>query len=207
MVSKPTATSFALLGLLGIQPWTAYELVGQAKRSLHFVWPRSEAHLYAELKRLVERGHANAELIDGRRRQRTRYTITLLGRAALEDWFATEPAPPMVEIEGVLRLLLGDQTTADDLRAALKATARQAREQMAEGKLLVQEQVTSGGPFPKRLHLAEPVAAFYGGFLRHLIAWCDETVAEIETWSDTKDVGLAPIARERYQRLLDLPDP
>jgi PadR family transcriptional regulator, regulatory protein AphA len=161
----------------------------------------------AELKRLVERGHANAELIDGRGRQRTRYTITLLGRAALEDWFATEPAPPMVEIEGVLRLLLGDQTTADDLRAALKATARQAREQMAEGKLLVQEQVTSGGPLPKRLHLAEPVAAFYGGFLRLLIAWCDETVAEIETWPDTKDVGLAPTARERYQRLLDLPDP
>jgi DNA-binding PadR family transcriptional regulator len=207
MPPKPTATSFALLGLLGIKPWTAYELVAQAKRSLHFVWPRSEAHLYAELKRLVARGHADAELVAGRRRQRTRYTITPFGRAALEDWFATEPAPPTVEIEGVLRLLLGDQTTAHDLRAALETTARQAREQMAAGKLLVQEQVSTGGPFPQRLHLAEPVAAFYGSFLRLLIAWCDETSAEIGTWPDTKDIGLTAQSRERYQRLLDLPDP
>ena len=60
MASKSTATSFALLGLLALQPWTAYELVAQANRSLHFYWPRSEAHLYAELKRIVERGHASA---------------------------------------------------------------------------------------------------------------------------------------------------
>jgi DNA-binding PadR family transcriptional regulator len=207
MVSKPTATSFALLGLLGIQPWTAYELVGQAKRSLHFVWPRSEAHLYAELKRLVARGHADAELVEGRRRQRTRYTITPLGREALQDWFATEPAPPLLEVEGVLRMLLGDQGTVEDLRAALETTARQAREQMAEGRVLVLEQLRTGGPFPQRLHLAEPVAAFYGGFLRLLVEWCDETIAEVETWPDTKDIGLRPGARERYQRLADLPDP
>ena len=72
MISRPTATSFALLGLLGVKPWTAYELVAQTRRSLHYVWPRSEAHLYAELKRLVERGHATAEVVEGRGRQRTR---------------------------------------------------------------------------------------------------------------------------------------
>ena len=76
MASPPTATSFAVLGLLGLQPWTAYDLVAQTRRSLHFFWPRSEAHLYAELKRLVERGHAHAEIVEGRRRQATRYTIT-----------------------------------------------------------------------------------------------------------------------------------
>ena len=47
MVSRPTATSFALLGLISIQPWTASELVEPSKRSLHWFWPRSEAHLYA----------------------------------------------------------------------------------------------------------------------------------------------------------------
>ena len=47
MTSPPTATYFALLGLLAVQPWPAYELVAQSKRSLHYFWPRSEAHLYA----------------------------------------------------------------------------------------------------------------------------------------------------------------
>ena len=126
MASPPTATSFAVLGLLGLQPWTAYDLVAQTRRSLHFFWPRSEAHLYAELKRLVERGHAHAEIVEGRRRQATRYTITPQGRAALEEWLATEPAPPTIEIEALLRVLFADHGSPQDLRAALLATTRQS---------------------------------------------------------------------------------
>jgi DNA-binding PadR family transcriptional regulator len=197
MASRPTATSFALLGLLGVQPWTAYELVAQARRSLHYFWPRSEAHLYAELKRLVERGHAEAEVVEGRRRQRTRYTITAAGRAALKDWLGTEPAPPSLEIEGLLRVLLADQGSAKDLRAALETTARQARELRAGAVALVDELLCTGGPFPQRLHLTERAAALYGEFLLLLIRWCDETLAEVQTWPDTRDIGLTPIARER----------
>jgi hypothetical protein len=113
----------------------------------------------------------------------------------------------MLEIEGVLRVLLADQGTAQDLRAALEHTARRAREQLADGRLLVQEQLITGGPFPQRLHLAELVVAFYGEFLRLLIRWCDDTIAETETWPDTKDIGLTPQARERLERLLAIPDP
>lgn len=202
MPSVPTATSFALLGLLGIRPWTAYELVAQAKRSLHHFWPRSEAHLYAELKRLVERGHADAEIVEGRRRQRTRYTITPAGRVALEEWLSTEPAPPVLEIEGLLRVLLADQGTAKDLRAAVEATARQARELRADGAMLVDELLTTGGPFPQRLHLTERVVSLYGEFIRLLVRWCDETLADVEAWQDTVDIGLTPPARQRLEQLL-----
>jgi PadR family transcriptional regulator AphA len=202
MPSAPTATSFALLGLLGIQSWTAYELVAQAKRSLRYFWPRSEAHLYAELKRLVERGHAQAEVVEGRRRQRTRYTITPAGRAALEDWLGTEPARPAFEIEGLLRVLLADQGSAKDLSAAVEATACQARELRADGAMLLEELLATGGPFPQRLHLTERVVSLYGEFVRLLVRWCDETLAEVETWPDTVDIGLTPPARQRLEELL-----
>jgi PadR family transcriptional regulator, regulatory protein AphA len=202
MTSEPTATSFALLGLLGVQPWTAYELVAQTRRSLHYFWPRSEAHLYAELKRLVERGHAHAEMVEGRRRQRTRYTITPKGRAALEDWLATEPAPPIIEVEALLRLLLADQGTLKDLRAALATTARQARELRGSALALGEELLRTGGPFPERLHLTERVVALYGEFLLLLTRWCDETSDEVETWSDTRDIGLIPHGRERLEQLV-----
>lgn len=196
-----------MLGLLGVRPWTAYELVGQAKRSLHFVWPRSEALLYAELKKFVERGHAAAELIDGRGRQRTLYTITALGRAALSEWLATEPAPPTVEFEALLRLFLGDQSTADDLRTALERTRQQARMTHRDGRAVIEDQLATGGPFPERLHLAVPLSDFYDRFLRLIIDWCDETIAEIETWPDTRDVGLTAEGRERLKRMAALPSP
>jgi PadR family transcriptional regulator, regulatory protein AphA len=206
MPSKPT-TSFALLGLLGIKPWTAYEIVAQIKRGMHFFWPRSDAHLYAELKRLVERGHATAELVDGRRKQATQYTITPEGRAALKEWFGTEPAAPLLEVEGFLRMFLGDQATKDELRDALNATAHQARELSAKGKALIDELIHTGGPFPQRLHLIERQATFIAGFYRDLIVWCDQTISEIDEWPDTRDIGLTPTGREQWQRILEQPDP
>ncbi|WP_310785349.1 PadR family transcriptional regulator [Mycobacterium sp. Z3061] len=203
MTSRPTATSFALLGLLGLQPWTAYELVAQARRSLHHFWPRSEAHLYAEIKRLVERGHARAELVEGKRRQRTLYTITPAGRVALEEWLSTEPAPPAIEVEALLRMLLADQGSLQDLRAALAATTRQAGELRSNAIDLGEELLASGGPFPLRLHLTERVVALYGEFLLLLIRWCDETTEEISTWSDTRDIGLTSRGRDRLEHLID----
>ncbi|MDT5396978.1 MAG: hypothetical protein QOK33_209 [Mycobacterium sp.] len=207
MISRPTATSFALLGLIGIQPWTASELVEQSKRSLHWFWPRSEAHLYAELKRLVERGYADAESVEGRRRQRTRYSITPEGRTALEDWLKSEPAPATLEVEGFLRMILGDQGTKDDVLAALESTRLHAREAYAGGKAMVEGLLHTGGPFPERMHLVVPLASFYDEFLRLLIRWCDEASIEIEQWPDTRDVGLTPEVRERFQRILAKPDP
>ena len=203
MAPSPTATSFAILGLLGLQPWTAYDLVAQARRSLHYFWPRSEAHLYAELKRLVERGHAHADVVEGRRRQATRYTITQEGRAALEEWLATEPAPPTIEIEALLRVLFADHGSLQDLRAALRATAQQTSVLRIGLLVLGEEALSTGGPFPERLHLVERVGALYGEFLLLLQRWCEETLVEIETWPETRELRLTPQARKRFAQLLD----
>lgn len=129
-------------------------------------------------------------------------TITAAGRAALEDWLGTESAPPSFEIEGLLRLLLADQGSIKDLRAALETTARQACELRDSAAALGDELLDTGGPFPQRLHLTERAAALYGEFLLLLIRWCDETLGEVETWPETRDIGLTPSARERLTQLL-----
>jgi DNA-binding PadR family transcriptional regulator len=203
MASSPTATSFAILGLLGLQPWTAYDLVAQTRRSLHFFWPRSEAHLYAELKRLVERGHARAEVVEGRRGSATRYTITPQGHAALQHWLTTEPAPPTVETEALLRVLFADQGNLQDLRAALQATAQQTSDLLIGMVTVAEGLLTTGGPFPERLHLVERVGALYGEFLLLLQRWSEETLAEIDTWPDTRELGLTPQARKRFAQFVD----
>ncbi|WNG93517.1 PadR family transcriptional regulator [Mycobacterium sp. ITM-2016-00318] len=207
MPSKPTTTSFALLGLLGIKTWSAYEIVAQIRRGLRFYWPRSDAHLYAELKRIVDRGHATAETVEGPRKQRTLYTITPEGRTALAQWFDTEPAPPVVEIEAFLRMFLGDQTSAERLRETLEATTRQARQFHVEGYEVIKDVLDTGGPFPHRLHLVVPMAVFLDKFYRLLIDWCEETMINIDEWPNTRDVGLSPRDRERLERIFAQPDP
>ena len=41
-----TPTSYAILGLLAIKPWTTYELAKQMDRTLNRFWPRARSKLY-----------------------------------------------------------------------------------------------------------------------------------------------------------------
>src|SRR5580765_4188575 len=50
-----TTTSYAILGLLTLKPWSTYELAKQIQRD-RFVWPRAESNLYAEPKKLIVHG-------------------------------------------------------------------------------------------------------------------------------------------------------
>jgi PadR family transcriptional regulator AphA len=108
-----------------------------------------------------------------------------------------------MEVEGTLRLLVGDQGSTDDLRAALEVTAKQAREVRAAGIALIEELLATGGPFPQRLHLIEPLVSFYDEFNRLLIRWCEATLIEMDAWPDIRDVGLTSGGRRRLQQLVD----
>ncbi|MBO0884394.1 MAG: PadR family transcriptional regulator, partial [Mycobacterium sp.] len=88
-----------------------------------------------------------------------------------------------------------------DLRAALETTARHAREMYVDGRALTEELLATGGPFPHRLHLTERVASFYGEFIFLLTRWCEETLTEVESWPDTRDIGLTPEGRNRLEQL------
>ena len=93
-----TSTSFALLGLLAVRPWTTYELAQQMDRGLASFWPRARSNLYAEPKRLVALGLATATTQQVGRRPRTVYRITPKGRRALKAWLDEQnnaaKAPP-----------------------------------------------------------------------------------------------------------------
>ena len=87
-----TVTSYALLGQLALRPWSVYEMTKNVGRTLHWFWPRAESVLYAEVKRLVTRGLAEASPEPGARgRDRVVYAISDDGRAALQHWLAQPP--------------------------------------------------------------------------------------------------------------------
>ena len=43
-----STTTYAILGLLAVQPWSTYELTRQMDRSLGRMWPRAQRKLYEE---------------------------------------------------------------------------------------------------------------------------------------------------------------
>jgi DNA-binding PadR family transcriptional regulator len=199
----PTTTSYAVLGLLALRPFTAYELTQQSKRSFRFFWPRSEANIYAEPKRLVELGWATAGPERVGQRTRTGYRITQAGRTALRAWLATPPAPPVIEIEGFLRLLHADHGTVAEIRAALHTTRDQALELLDAGRAQVEGYLRDGGPFPQRLHIIAVLSAGYADLLAALVDWCELALQETATWPTTTDLGMTPSARKLLDHTLE----
>lgn len=203
MVTKPTTTTYALLALLRLRPWTSYELTRQARRSLRMIWPRSEANLYTEQKRLVRLGWARARTERVGRRTRTRYEITPKGAVALRAWMVTEPAEPRFEIEGILRVFFAEHGSVEDLRQALEATATHVRAELEEGLEYLREYVDSEGPFPQRLNQITLAATWISDSLALLDQFCTRAAQIVATWDSASGPADPAVARGLLAEIFD----
>lgn len=225
-MGKPTPTTFGLLGMLAVRSWTGYELTHQLRRSLRFVWPSSEGHLYREQKRLVDLGWATVDVEEAGGRTRNRYTITQAGEAALREWLATEPIEPRFEIEGILRIFYADQGTSQDLISSLRATESSAAEMLNEMLGFVNEYLDEGGPlwmlengvggpgqdrleyhgrvqYPERLHVIARVIDITTQLLANLVEFAQTTAAEVADWPTTTDPTLTASTRQVLEAIRD----
>ena len=200
-----STTSYAVLGMLAVRPWSAYELTKQMRRSLAYCWPKAESVLYDEPKRLVKLGLASVCDEPAGRGGRTRavYEITVAGRASLRDWLATEPAPPRFELEPLLRLLYADHGDKRDALAAIDSTRAWARAEAESGLTQLEGYRADGGPFPERLHIVVPFADLYVRLVEAVADWAAETRAGVESWPHTRDLGATPGTAEHLAALID----
>lgn len=197
-----TTTSYALLGLLSLRPWTAYELTQQMRRSLHYVWPKSESLLYTEPKKLVDAGLARVTHQSRGERTQAKYHITAAGRRALAAWLDTEPAPPMFEIEAMLRVTFGDQGTPEQLARSLRSAAAWADGELERARPQVENYLETGGPFPERLHLIALLVGFYGELFDLMRRYFGEAAELVEGWDATTGVDVGPDLRAVLERTL-----
>ena len=104
-----TTTTYGVLGLLAVRPYSTYELAKAMGLSVGRVWPRAQSKLFEEPKKLVQHGFATAkeELVG--RRPRTVYTITRAGRRALAAWLAEPGDGPVLEFEALVKLIFAEE--------------------------------------------------------------------------------------------------
>ena len=192
-----TTTTYAVLGLLAIKPWTTYELIQQVERTLRRVWPRAQSKLYEEPKKLVALGYAAAEEERVGNRPRTRYTITPAGRDALATWLAEPGAGPVLEFEQLLKIHLADAGTTDDIRANLAATLAWVHDQNEENLAAARSYLAGEGAFPERAAINILMGRFltdYYAMVDNWARWATETVRDWPTDPGTAKPDLAVLA-------------
>ena len=179
-----TTTSFAILGLLAIRPWSTYELTKQMDRSLGRVWPRAESKLYEEPKKLVAAGLATASTERVGRRPRTMYSITGQGRTALAEWLHSPGAGPVLEFEQLLKVWFSDHGSKTDALASLAAARAWAVERNDENQKAGRAYLAGEGPFQHRLAQNTLAAAFLTDFYALVARWAEWATAEVEQWPE-----------------------
>lgn len=124
---------YAILGLLGREPMSGYDLQKAIEEEMGHFWSGSFGQIYPEMRRLAERGLVVVQ--DEQRseggRPRTVYALSSAGRNALRTWLREPPEPDQFRSELLLKLAFGDEVSPAVLARAVRLEAERARQQAA----------------------------------------------------------------------------
>jgi DNA-binding PadR family transcriptional regulator len=186
VTAELTTTSYALLSLLALRPWSTYELAKQMERSVSHLWPRAESKLYEGPKKLVAAGlAASRKELTGRRR-RTVYTITPRGRDALAAWLSEPGTGPVLEFEAMLKVSFADQGTVGGLLTNIDAIIADAQARTMFGQALAEQYLGGEGPFPERLAVSGLTWRFLWESNMTVLRWARWARQEVEGWPEDR---------------------
>ena len=110
--------SYMVLGLVGRGGLNPYDLRQMVRRGRIYDWV-GESQYYVEPKRLARLGYLDARKEPGKTRERTVYTLTDKGLAALREWAGTPVHYPRMEHEPLTRVLVADLVGEAAVRESL----------------------------------------------------------------------------------------
>ena len=179
-----TSTSYAILGLLSLRPWTTYELAKQMDRAMGSFWPRAESKLYEEPKKLVAHGLAKATKETVGQRPRTVYAITPKGRRAMAAWMPTPAAGPVLEFEALLKVFFAEHGSKADVLAAIDTARAWVDDQYRQSEGIPEGYLAGEGPFPDRLPWLILCGQLLQEFLDAIDRWSAWAAATVESWPE-----------------------
>lgn len=182
--TRLSTTSYAILGLLAIRPWTTYELTQQMQRSLSRFWPRAASKLYEEPRKLAGYGLTAAAADPVGQRKRTRYTITSEGRRQLAQWLAEPAQPPVLEFEALLKVFLAEHGSRRDLLATLAGITSWAQRQAVQDADIARSYLAGSGQFPQRTAQLVLVGKYLADLADMTGRWAKWATDLVEEWPE-----------------------
>jgi PadR family transcriptional regulator, regulatory protein AphA len=179
MSERKTTTVESLLGVLSLGPMTGYEMRQTMEQSTVNFWSESFGQIYPALKSMVRDGLVTVEeKMDGARAKKI-YKRTLAGERRLRLWLEIEAKPQLQRNELLLKVFFGDQAQRGAVAAQVVAERKRGEEdlQRYEAKLLWMETAFARHP---AMPYWKMTARCGWTHAKATIAWCDETLTELE---------------------------
>jgi DNA-binding PadR family transcriptional regulator len=163
--------SYEILALVGRSGAGAHDLLRWARRGKILAWA-GESQYYAEPKRLARLGYLAARREPGKTRERTVYTLTDVGLAALREYAETPATFTPLKSDPLLRLLMADLVGEHATRDGLLAL----RAELAELHARLDDSEATAATLPHRSRYLLLVTSF----LRRYLELHTELVDEVE---------------------------
>ena len=126
-----TGLSYVVLTLIGRNGASAHDLVQMARRGQRLYWAGAASKMYAEPKRLEQLGYLRSRKEPGKTRERTYYTLTQNGYAALDEWLMRPSPFPKIQSEAAIRIQASDLATdLDKVSVSIAAMRAEIDEQL-----------------------------------------------------------------------------
>jgi PadR family transcriptional regulator, regulatory protein AphA len=187
MAKRLTTTSYSLLGLLHLRPFSAYELTKYMQRSaLAELWPRTEAAIYRETLRLADAGLADARTEAQGERQRSVYRITPKGRRAFRAWLQAPGAGFSFECEPAVKAFFGSVVDVATVRAHLASLRDEVAADAARMGPVADRWTAGDLPFPDRLHYTAMAADLIARLQLAVHGWASDWLDRTDGWDGTQ---------------------
>jgi hypothetical protein len=112
------------------------------------------------------------------------YAITEKGRKELGRWLEEPPQLPLVEFDGIVKVLFAEHGTKEQLLTTLRSIREEAERTRDEHAALARDLSDTGGPFPDRLHLNTLVFKFMSDQTDTLIRWATWAEHQVGGWPE-----------------------
>ncbi len=143
--------SCVVLNLIGRNGAGPRDLVRMARTGQRLFWAGAEGKIYAEPRRLEKHGYLTSVKTPGKTRQRTHYTLTDKGLAALREWLARPSPFPRIQSEAAIRVQASDLAEdASVVVESLRALHDEIAELEASAPAVTVRARPIGSPRPRR---------------------------------------------------------
>jgi DNA-binding PadR family transcriptional regulator len=176
--------SYVVLALVGRDGASPHDLVRMTREGQRLYYAGAASKIYDQPKRLARLGYLHAEKRAGKTRERTYYTLTEKGSAALGEWLGRPSSFPRIQSEAVARVLASD--LAADHRVVLESL-RSMRADITELEAIVDADERRAASIPHRERQLRLVRSLGRRLLRAHLEWLDEVEREL------------PAARRRFR--------
>jgi DNA-binding PadR family transcriptional regulator len=178
MSSELTPLSYVVLTLVGREGAAPHDLVRMARAGQRVHYAGAASKIYEQPKRLERLGYLHSEKRPGRTRDRTYYTLTEKGLAALREWHRQPSRFPRIQSEVVARVLSSD--LAEDERVVVESL-QALRDEIAALSAGIDEDERRAASIPHRERQLRLVRSLGRRLLRAHLDWIDEVERELDS--------------------------